>query len=74
MVFDPKTVTATRIKADAEYTGVRVLFAAFLGKAKIKMQIDVGFGDVVTPEAKKIVTVQGVALMSEGARSPRRAA
>ena len=47
--FDPKTVKAERIKEDADYEGVRVTFTAVLDKARIPIQIDVGFGDVVTP-------------------------
>jgi len=47
--FDPKTVTAERIKEDADYEGVRVTFTAFLEKAHIPIQIDIGFGDTVRP-------------------------
>ena len=32
-----------------EYSGVRIRFKAQLGSARIPMQIDIGFGDVVTP-------------------------
>lgn len=34
--------------------GQRVKLVALLGTARIPVQIDVGFGDVVTPEAKEI--------------------
>jgi hypothetical protein len=54
MVFDPATVKTERIKEDAHYEGVRVRFAGLLGKARVAMQIDVGFGDVVTPGAQDI--------------------
>ena len=47
--FDPKTVKAERIKEDADYEGVRVTFTALLDKARIPVQIDVGFGDAITP-------------------------
>lgn len=47
--FDPKTVKAERIKEDADYEGVRVTFTAFLEKAQIPIQIDIGFGDTITP-------------------------
>jgi predicted nucleotidyltransferase component of viral defense system len=47
--FDPNTVKAERIKEDADYEGVRVTFTAVLDKARIPIQIDVGFGDVITP-------------------------
>jgi hypothetical protein len=54
MVFDPATVKSERIKEDADYEGVRVRFVGLLGKARVTMQIDVGFGDVVTPGAVDI--------------------
>jgi len=49
LVFDPDSVTAERIKEDADYEGLRIRFLAFLGRARVTMQIDVGFGDVVHP-------------------------
>jgi len=54
MVFDPATVKTERIKEDADYEGVRARFVGLLGKARVAMQIDVGFGDVVTPGAQNI--------------------
>lgn len=51
LLFDPESVTSQRIKEDADYEGVRVNFLGFLEKARIPMQIDIGFGDAVTPEA-----------------------
>ena len=48
--FKAASVRAERIKEDADYEGVRVRFRGFLGKARVPMQIDVGFGDVVVPE------------------------
>jgi len=49
LAFDPATVTAGRIKEDQEYEGVRVGCVANLGQARIDLQVDVGFGDAVTP-------------------------
>jgi hypothetical protein len=54
IVFDPAMVKTERIKEDADYEGVRVRFVGLLGKARVSMQIDVGFGDVVTPGAQSI--------------------
>lgn len=54
MVFDSATMKAERIKEDADYQGVRLRFVGLLGKARVAMQIDVGFGDVVTPGAADI--------------------
>lgn len=53
MVFDPATVKATRIKEDADHDGVRVRFVGLLARSRVTMQIDVGFGDVVTPGAER---------------------
>lgn len=54
MVFDPSTVKTERIKEDADYEGVRVRFLGLLGSARVSMQLDVGFGDVITPRAESI--------------------
>lgn len=47
--FDPATVSAERMKEDQEYEGVRATCIARLGQARISLQIDIGFGDAVTP-------------------------
>jgi Nucleotidyl transferase AbiEii toxin, Type IV TA system len=47
--FDADTVTAERITEDADYEGVRVKFVVYLENARIPIQIDLGFGDVITP-------------------------
>ena len=47
--FDATTVTAERIMEDADYEGVRVRFVEYLESARIPIQIDLGFGDVITP-------------------------
>jgi hypothetical protein len=49
--FDPNTVKAQPIKEDADYEGVRIRFRGQLGNARIHMQVDVGFGDLIHPEA-----------------------
>ncbi|MGD9141116.1 MAG: nucleotidyl transferase AbiEii/AbiGii toxin family protein [bacterium] len=52
--FDPETARAERIAEDADYEGVRVHFQGSLGSARISMQFDVGFGDVVVPRPRRI--------------------
>lgn len=52
IVFDPDSVVTELIKEDAEYEGVRAKFIATLEQAKIRVQVDVGFGDAVQPEPK----------------------
>ena len=49
LVFQADTVQAAPIREDQEYGGVRVHLLALLGKARLPLQIDIGFGDVVTP-------------------------
>lgn len=49
MVFDPASVGGAVIKEGAEYAGVRVTFLGTLQNARVAMQVDIGFGDVVTP-------------------------
>ena len=51
MVFNVATVQGERIAEAAEYEGVRVRFRATLDAARIPMQLDIGFGDVVVPAA-----------------------
>lgn len=52
--FHSKSVKVARIKEDADYEGVRVHFPAVLARARIPMQIDIGFGDVVVPAVAEI--------------------
>jgi len=54
LIFDINTVNAMPIREEQEYQGQRVTLTALLGKARIPIQVDVGFGDVVTPKAMKI--------------------
>ena len=53
--FDANSVRAAPIREEQEYQGQRVALMAFLGKARISIQVDVGLGDVVTPKAKLII-------------------
>jgi predicted nucleotidyltransferase component of viral defense system len=50
--FDHDSVTAERITEGAEYEGVRVRFRGHLGNVRVTMQLDIGFGDVVIPQAQ----------------------
>ncbi|MCW8417617.1 nucleotidyl transferase AbiEii/AbiGii toxin family protein [Fluoribacter dumoffii] len=49
MNFLSESVNASTIKKDGGYTGARVELFGELAKAKIKIQIDIGYGDAVTP-------------------------
>ncbi|CAN5581632.1 nucleotidyl transferase AbiEii/AbiGii toxin family protein [soil metagenome] len=48
--FDATSITGELITEDADYEGVRINFEGSLGNAKIPMQIDIGFGDIIYPD------------------------
>lgn len=52
--FDAASVRGERIVEDAAYEGVRITFLGRLGNARVTMQIDVGFGDAVTPAPRQV--------------------
>jgi predicted nucleotidyltransferase component of viral defense system len=52
--FASASIEAARIKEGAEYEGVRIRFSATLARARIPMQIDVGFGDTIVPAPTKV--------------------
>ncbi len=52
MSFDANSVTAAPIRDEHAYAGIRLRMAVRLGNARLNLQVDVGFGDVVTPEAR----------------------
>jgi predicted nucleotidyltransferase component of viral defense system len=54
IVFDTASFTGEAIREDADYSGVRLAFMGRLNVARIHMQIDIGFGDVVTPAPEKL--------------------
>jgi len=45
--FDKKGMQIQKIKDDAEYGGQRILIPATLANARVKIQIDIGFGDSI---------------------------
>lgn len=47
-----ENIRAAAIRDENDYGGVRVLVTAKLGKVRIPLQFDVGFGDVITPEIR----------------------
>jgi len=49
LIFDLNTIAGEEIREEQAYKGVRIKFLGKLGNAEIPMQIDIGFGDVVSP-------------------------
>ena len=47
--FEPGTLTTVPIRQDDEYHGLRLAMNATLSHARLKQQLDVSFGDPVTP-------------------------
>ena len=54
IVFDPASVAGSEIRKDAGYGGVRIDLRATLDGARLALQVDIGFGDAVTPEAQPV--------------------
>jgi hypothetical protein len=53
LVFLSDTARVVEIREDNVYGGMRVTMQARLGKIRIPLQIDIGFGDAVTPDAQQ---------------------
>lgn len=52
LVFEVDSLSAEQIREGFEYNGMRVTLMARLEAARIPLQIDIGFGDVVTPRPR----------------------
>lgn len=50
--FNSLSITTARIKEDADYEGIRLKIEATLGQAIKRLQMDIGFGDIIIPKAK----------------------
>jgi predicted nucleotidyltransferase component of viral defense system len=55
MNYDFEQLTHETMAPDSEYPGIRLKFIGKLGKTRIPMQLDIGFGDVVVPDAIEMV-------------------
>jgi hypothetical protein len=54
IVFAPESIAGTPIRKGAGYGGVRIDLRATLDGARLALQIDIGFGDAVTPDAQPV--------------------
>lgn len=61
LVFDPTSIQTEHITENSDYEGIRVRFRGTLDSARIHMQIDIGFGDVIfpAPEEYELPTLLG---------------
>ena len=51
--FDPATIRMDDIRGEQQYSGVRVQMVGSLGQTQLHLQVDIAFGDVITPERKE---------------------
>ncbi len=54
IAFQPDSVKAAEIRKEANYAGVRVTLLGLLDNARCPVQIDIGFGDAVTPAPENV--------------------
>lgn len=54
VTFQADTVHAAEIRKEANYAGVRVLLLGVIDGARCPIQIDIGFGDAVTPAPEDV--------------------
>ena len=55
MAYDPDSITVEEIREVARYGGLRVRLLGLLGKARCTVQLDVGYGDAVTPGPEEAI-------------------
>lgn len=54
LVLDTDGLSVEPIREDQQYGGLRVKTTAYLGRTRIPVQVDIGFGDAVTPAAQEL--------------------
>jgi len=54
VMFRPDTIQAAEIRKEANYAGVRVTLLGLIDGARCPIQIDIGFGDAVTPGPEEV--------------------
>ncbi len=53
VVFHPETIQLDDIRHEQQYGGLRARIRGNLGQTRLQLQIDIGFGDVITPEREE---------------------
>jgi len=54
IVYLPETLKAEKISEAQEYEGALIKLVGLLNEAKIPLQIDIGFGDIITPTPESV--------------------
>ena len=55
VVFQRDSVAAAEIRKEANYAGVRITLLGFIDGARCHLQVDIGFGDAVTPGPEDVL-------------------
>lgn len=55
ILFQSDTVNVSEIRKESNYAGVRVMLLGTLDSARCHVQVDIGFGDAVTPSPEMVV-------------------
>lgn len=55
LIFDPDKISVTDITEFKKYHGLHISAVGYLGRTKIPVAIDIGYGDVIYPDVKKIL-------------------
>ena len=53
VVFDPESIRLANIREGQPYAGLRTRIRGSLGRTRLHLQVDIGFGDTITPERKR---------------------
>lgn len=67
IMFDAHSIRVTEIRKEANYSGLRVTLIGYLDGARSPVQIDIGYGDAVTPAPE----LADYPVMLEGLPAPR---
>ncbi|MFM7001320.1 MAG: nucleotidyl transferase AbiEii/AbiGii toxin family protein [Limnohabitans sp.] len=67
VMFDASSIRVAEIRKEANYSGLRVTLIGHLDGARCSVQIDIGYGDAVTPAPE----LADHPVMLEGLLSPR---
>ena len=65
IAFDPASVKGSVIRKEAGYGGVRIDLLAKLDGARITLQVDIGFGDAVTPAPESVSSYPKYTVVAE---------
>ena len=59
VIFESNALTVDRIREELDYGGLRLKTTATVGGARVRVVIDIGFGDAIEPEIIEM-EVQGL--------------